>query len=133
MAKDHGWPVPSYSTVYAVVRALNPALVVLAHEGTKRYREVYDLIHRREAEGPNVICQADHTQLDLWVIAPSGRPARPRPRRTPPSRGLGRGVVPRGDWWIRWTFAERSALARGRWLSPPHASRITDRWAGRGK
>ncbi|MGW1287161.1 hypothetical protein ACWD4N_26560, partial [Streptomyces sp. NPDC002586] len=67
----------SYSTVYAIARALDPALVVLAHEGSKRYREVYDLIHRREAEGPNAIWQADHTQLDLWVIAPSGRPARP--------------------------------------------------------
>ncbi|MET7718916.1 Mu transposase C-terminal domain-containing protein [Streptomyces sp. NPDC005407] len=77
VAKDRSWPVPSYSTVYAIVRALDPALVVLAHEGTKRYREVYDLIHRREAEGPNAIWQADHTQLDLWVITPSGRPARP--------------------------------------------------------
>lgn len=77
VAKEQGWPVPSYSAVYAIVRALDPALVVLAHEGTKRYREVYDLIHRREAEGPNAIWQADHTQLDLWVIAPSGRSARP--------------------------------------------------------
>ncbi|MEU9247504.1 Mu transposase C-terminal domain-containing protein [Streptomyces sp. NPDC048385] len=77
VAKEQGWPVPSYSTVYAIVRALDPALVVLAHEGSKRYREVYDLIHRREAEGPNAIWQADHTQLDLWVIAPSSRPARP--------------------------------------------------------
>ncbi|WP_234330431.1 Mu transposase C-terminal domain-containing protein [Streptomyces acidiscabies] len=77
VAKDQGWPVPSYSTVYSIVRALDPALVVLAHEGAKRYREVYDLIHRREAEGPNAVWQADHTQLDLWVIAPSGRPVRP--------------------------------------------------------
>ncbi|MFE4686112.1 helix-turn-helix domain-containing protein [Streptomyces sp. NPDC056721] len=77
VAKEQGWPVPSYSTVYAIARALDPALVVLAHEGSKRYREVYDLIHRREAEGPNAIWQADHTQLDLWVIAPSGRHDRP--------------------------------------------------------
>ncbi len=40
VAKDQGWPVPSYSTVYAIARALDPALVVLAHEGAKRYREV---------------------------------------------------------------------------------------------
>jgi len=77
VAKEQDWRVPSYSAVYAIVRALDPALVVLAHEGAKRYREVYDLIHRREAEGPNAIWQADHTQLDLWVIAPSGRPVRP--------------------------------------------------------
>ncbi|MGW1289713.1 helix-turn-helix domain-containing protein, partial [Streptomyces sp. NPDC002586] len=41
VAKEQGWPVPSYSTVYAIARALDPALVVLAHEGSKRYREVY--------------------------------------------------------------------------------------------
>jgi putative transposase len=35
------------------------------------------LIHRREAAVPNEIWQADHTELDLWVIAPSGKPARP--------------------------------------------------------
>jgi putative transposase len=31
----------------------------------------------REASRPNEIWQADHTQLDLWVITPSGQPARP--------------------------------------------------------
>jgi RNA polymerase-binding transcription factor DksA len=31
-------------------------------------------VHRREAAKPNEIWQADHTQLDLWVITPSGRP-----------------------------------------------------------
>jgi transposase InsO family protein len=77
VTQDHGWPVPAYDTVYDVVTCLDPALVVLAHEGTKRYREVFDLIHRREAERPNQIWQADHTQLDLWVRTPSGDPARP--------------------------------------------------------
>jgi putative transposase len=77
VAKHQGWPVPSYATVYAIARRLDPALVTLAHEGTKRYREVFELVHRREAAQPNEIWQADHTQLDLWVIAPSGRPARP--------------------------------------------------------
>ena len=48
-----------------------------SHEGTRRYEELYDLVYRREASQPNEIWQADHTQLDLWVIAPSGRPARP--------------------------------------------------------
>lgn len=38
---------------------------------------MFDLIHRREAERPNQIWQADHTQLDLWVRTPSGDPARP--------------------------------------------------------
>lgn len=34
-------------------------------------------MYRREAERPNAIWQADHTQLDLWVITPSGEPGRP--------------------------------------------------------
>ncbi|WP_412734307.1 Mu transposase C-terminal domain-containing protein [Krasilnikovia sp. MM14-A1259] len=77
VAKNQGWPVPSYATVYAIVRGIDPAMRTLALDGDKRYREVFDLIHRREAAGPNEIWQADHTQLDLWVIAPSGKPARP--------------------------------------------------------
>lgn len=67
IATEHDWPVPSYATVAAIARRLDPALVCLAHEGTKRYQEQFDLIHRREADGPNAIWQADHTQLDVWV------------------------------------------------------------------
>jgi putative transposase len=77
VAEDQGWPVPSYATVYAIVRGIDPAMRTLALDGDKRYREVFDLIHRREASRPNEIWQADHTQLDLWVITPSGKPARP--------------------------------------------------------
>lgn len=65
VAKDQGWPVPSYSTAYSIVRALDPAMVVLAHDETKRYREVYDVIHRREAEGPNAVWQARLTLAEL--------------------------------------------------------------------
>ncbi|MFF3437586.1 Mu transposase C-terminal domain-containing protein [Streptosporangium sp. NPDC002721] len=77
VAAQRGWPIPSYATVYDITHRLDPALSVLAHEGTARYRELFDLIHRRQAERPNQIWQADHTQLDLWVITPSGKPGRP--------------------------------------------------------
>ncbi|HEY3732845.1 MAG TPA: Mu transposase C-terminal domain-containing protein [Streptosporangiaceae bacterium] len=77
VAREQGWPEPGYATVHAIVRGIDPGLAVLAHEGTKRYRELFDLIYRREAERPNAIWQADHTQLDLWVLTPSGKPARP--------------------------------------------------------
>jgi putative transposase len=40
-------------------------------------RYTYDLVHRREAERPNQIWQADHTQLDLWAKGDDGQPARP--------------------------------------------------------
>jgi putative transposase len=77
VAREQGWPVPSYAAVYDVVRSIDPAMTVLAHEGSKRYKEVFDLVYRREAGKPNEIWQADHTLLDLWVVTPSGKPARP--------------------------------------------------------
>jgi putative transposase len=77
VARTQGWPVPSYGTVYAIVRDLHPGLVTLAHDGPKVYRERFDLIHRREALAPNELWQADHTQLDLWVRDEHDRPARP--------------------------------------------------------
>jgi putative transposase len=77
VAQREGWPVPSYSSVYAIIRGIGTAMTTLAHEGSKRYKEVFDLVHRREAAKPNQIWQADHTLLDLWVLAPSGKPGRP--------------------------------------------------------
>src|SRR5215475_561286 len=77
VARQHGWPVPTYQSVYRVVKHLDPALLTLAHEGTKAYRMTFDLLYRREAEGPNEIWQADHTLLDLWVQQNGGPPARP--------------------------------------------------------
>ena len=77
VAEREGWPVPSYSSVYAIIRGIDPALRTLAVEGTKRYAEVFELVYRRQAGRPNEIWQADHTQLDLWVVTPAGSPARP--------------------------------------------------------
>jgi putative transposase len=73
----NGWPVPNYQRVYRVVKRLDPALVTLAHDGSKTYRTTYDLLYRREAEKPNEIWQADHTLLDIWVRHDGGQPARP--------------------------------------------------------
>ncbi len=77
IAGEHDWPVPSYSTVYAIVAALSPAMVTLAHEGAKRYEETFELVRRRQASAPNEIWQADHTELDIWVLTPAGGPGRP--------------------------------------------------------
>ena len=76
-ARDHGWTVPSYATVRAVVTGLEPALLVLAHEGSKAYADGFELLHRREALGPNAVWQADHTLLDIVVADETGRPVRP--------------------------------------------------------
>ncbi len=77
IAEAQAWPIPSYSTVYAVLQRLDPALVTLAQEGSKVYRERFDLLYRREASRPNEIWQADHTPLDIRVVDERGHSARP--------------------------------------------------------
>src|SRR5262245_42555643 len=77
VAKAHGWPVPSYSTVYAILAALDPAMVTLAHEGATAFRNRYELIHRHRAETANAVWQADHTMLDLLILDHAGKPVRP--------------------------------------------------------
>src|SRR3954465_3595781 len=61
IAREQGEPEPSYAVVYDVVRGLPADLVMLAHEGGKAYGDVYELVHRREADRPDAIWQADHT------------------------------------------------------------------------
>jgi putative transposase len=77
VATERDWPIPGYGAVYGIVHRLHPALVTLARDGPKAYRERFDLLHRREAEAPNAIWQADHTQLDVWVRDDRDRPAKP--------------------------------------------------------
>ena len=69
--------VPSYWTVYDVVRQLPRSLRTLAHEGGKSYGESFDLVHRREAVKANSIWQADHVQLDIKLLREDGSAARP--------------------------------------------------------
>lgn len=76
-AAQRGWAAPAYSTVHAIVSSLDPALVCLAHEGPEAFRDQFELVYRRQAQRPNDVWQADHTQLDLLVLDADGRPARP--------------------------------------------------------
>jgi putative transposase len=77
LAEHLGEPPPSYGSVYTRIRGLEPALLTLAHEGSKAYADAYDLIHRHEATGPNAIWQADHTELDIWLNDDRGQPRKP--------------------------------------------------------
>jgi len=77
LADENGWPAPSYATVRQIIRGLNPGLTTLAHEGPVAYRDRYEIALRWEAEAPNAIWQADHTQLDVMILDDRGRPARP--------------------------------------------------------
>jgi putative transposase len=77
LARDRGEQAPSYGTVFNIVRSLPADLVTLAHEVTKAYSNTFELVHRREAERPNSIWQADHTPLDILLVRPDGRNAKP--------------------------------------------------------
>ena len=77
LAHDLGETPPCYSVVYDIVRRLPADLVTLAHEGTKAYSEAFELVHRREADGPNAIWQADHTPLDILLVGQDGSAAKP--------------------------------------------------------
>ena len=77
VAGAKGWPMPSYATVHAIVRKLDPGLLTLAREGAAAYRDAYELIHRHRAERPNAVWQVDHTELDILILDETGTPARP--------------------------------------------------------
>ena len=77
LALDFGEEPPSYWVVYRIVADLPSDLLTLAHEGTKAYSNTFELVHRREAVGPNAIWQADHTPLDILLVQPDGEAAKP--------------------------------------------------------
>lgn len=77
IADEQSWEIPSYSTVYRIVQNLDRQLISMAHDGTKAYRDKFELIHRRECKRSNQIWQADHTLLDCWVLDEAGNPRRP--------------------------------------------------------
>ena len=77
VAQEHGWPAPSYGSVYSIVRHLDPAMVTLAQEGQAAFRDRFELVYRHRAECPNAIWQADHTELDLLILDANGATVRP--------------------------------------------------------
>jgi putative transposase len=77
LAERLGETPPTHYAVSATVRALDPALTTLAHEGSKAYADAFDLVHRHEATGPNAVWQADHTELDILLKGGQGGPGKP--------------------------------------------------------
>ena len=76
-ASRTGKKPPSYATVRSIVQALDPGMVTLALEGPASYRDRHELVYLHRAEHPNALWQADHTELDILIKDPSGRPSRP--------------------------------------------------------
>src|SRR5215471_12333707 len=77
IAAAPGWRRPSYRTVYAILAALDPAMMTLAYEGAVAFRDRYELIHRHRAAAPHALWQADYTLLDLLILDEAGKPSRP--------------------------------------------------------
>ena len=77
LAQQRDIKPPSYGLVYDIVRQLSPALMTLARDGAKAYNQRFDLLHRREAEAPNEIWQADHGLLDILLVRDGQAPAKP--------------------------------------------------------
>ncbi len=77
IAGAQGWRTPSYSSVYDIVRRIDPAMLTLAHEGAAAFRDKFEVVHRHRADRPNATWQADHTQLDILILDAGGREARP--------------------------------------------------------
>lgn len=75
IAGQRGWPVPSYATIYSLIRRLDPGLLTLAHQGSKAYKERFDLLYRREVDRPNTVWLGDHTPLDFLVRDERGKAA----------------------------------------------------------
>jgi len=77
VTENHGESSPSYHTVYKIVKAIDPALLTLAHKGNDAYSQAYDLLYRREAKAPNALWQADHTLLDILLLNDKDQPQKP--------------------------------------------------------
>jgi putative transposase len=72
-----GEPVPSYWVVRDIVLNLPEDLRTLAHQGARRFGELYEMVHRREASKPNAVWQVDHAQLDIVLLQEDGSVGRP--------------------------------------------------------
>lgn len=77
VCERENWALPSYSVIYDIAQNLDPALITLAIDGVKAYKNAYDLVYRREASRPNQYWQADHTELDCLVADSNGKARKP--------------------------------------------------------
>ncbi len=68
---------PSYKVVRQIAKQVDPALLLLAHEGSKAYDQEYELLYRRETTAPNEVWQADHTPLDIVLLDENGASKKP--------------------------------------------------------
>lgn len=73
VAREQGWPIPSYGQVYRIVQRFPEERKTLAQKGAVAYREQFDLLYRRQASSANAIWQADHCRLRIFVVKEAGQ------------------------------------------------------------
>lgn len=69
--------VPSYRSVCRVISNIPDDMVLLGQQGSKTYRQQYDLLHIRVADQPNELWQADHVLLDFNILNDKNKPQKP--------------------------------------------------------
>jgi putative transposase len=67
-AIKNGQKYPSYSTVSHIINHLPEGMKALAHEGSKSYKQQFDLLYNHEASRSNELWQADHVLLDILIL-----------------------------------------------------------------
>ena len=50
IVQEQGGSIPSYDLIHDIVHHIDPALKMLAQEGSKAYDQAFELLYRREAE-----------------------------------------------------------------------------------
>ena len=70
---------PSYRTICSIIAKMPEDMVVLAHQGTKQYKQQFDLLCNHQAKHSNELWQADHMLLDVLILSetPKGKAIRP--------------------------------------------------------
>ena len=74
--KARGLDAAGYTAVAGIVRGIEPARIAVATDAAA-YRDLHELVHRRDATAANEMWQADHTVLDVLVLGDGGVPVRP--------------------------------------------------------
>ena len=65
---------PSYRSGCRIIYNVPDDLAILGREGSKAYRQQYDLLHIRAAEQSNELWQADHVLIDIEVLNDKNKP-----------------------------------------------------------
>lgn len=69
--------IPSYRSVCRVIFNIPDDMLLLGQQGSKAYKQQYDLLYIRAADNPNEVWQADHVLLDFDVLNDKNKPQKP--------------------------------------------------------